>query len=128
MRPKPWRVRALRNCFGTIWSVSTLTRSSGATMPVCVENGCIRELLLKTKTKGQIKVKLLGLKTRSFDGNHVEFAHIHKMSRNRGGGGHHRADQMRTAVFALAAFKIAIRGAGAALVRRKNVGVHADAH
>src|SRR5438445_1722117 len=41
MRPKPSRVSAFRNCFGTIWSVSTLTRSSGITMPVWVENGCI---------------------------------------------------------------------------------------
>src|SRR5215472_14835505 len=41
MRPKPSRVSAFRNCFGTIWSVSTLTRSSGATIPVCVVNGCI---------------------------------------------------------------------------------------
>src|SRR6266550_4401914 len=41
MRPKPSRVSAFRNCFGTIWSVSTLTRSSGATSPVCIENGCM---------------------------------------------------------------------------------------
>src|SRR5438309_6307369 len=41
MRPKPSRVSAFRNCFGTIWSVSTLTRSSGITMPVCVLKGCI---------------------------------------------------------------------------------------
>src|SRR5262249_31365620 len=42
MRPNPSRVSAFRNCFGTIWSVSTFTRSSGATFPVCVVNGCIR--------------------------------------------------------------------------------------
>src|SRR6266436_5983031 len=41
MRPKPSRVSAFRNCLGTIWSVSTLTRSSGITLPVCVLNGCI---------------------------------------------------------------------------------------
>src|SRR5260370_36747424 len=35
---------------------------------------------------------------------------------------------MRAAVFALTAFEIAIAGAGAALVRRQDVGVHADAH
>src|SRR5580700_12229386 len=35
---------------------------------------------------------------------------------------------MRAAVFALAAFEIAVGGAGAALVRRQDVGVHADAH
>ena len=35
---------------------------------------------------------------------------------------------MRAAVFALAALKIAVGGAGAAFVRRQDVGVHADAH
>src|ERR1700694_3624 len=44
------------------------------------------------------------------------------------GGGHDRADEVRAAVLALAAFKIAIAGAGAALVRGQDVGVHADAH
>src|SRR6516164_7160387 len=41
MRPKPSRVSAFKNCFGTIWSVSTLTRSMGATRPVCLEKGFI---------------------------------------------------------------------------------------
>src|SRR5690242_13632598 len=50
------------------------------------------------------------------------------MAGDGGGSGHDRADEMRAAVAALAAFKIAIRGAGAALVRRQDVGVHADAH
>src|SRR5258708_1562728 len=45
-----------------------------------------------------------------------------------GGRGHHRADEVRAAVLALAALEIAIAGAGAALVRRQDVGVHADAH
>jgi len=35
---------------------------------------------------------------------------------------------VRAAVLALAALEIAIAGAGTALVRRKDVGVHADAH
>src|SRR5882672_12841498 len=35
---------------------------------------------------------------------------------------------MRAAVFALAAFEVAITGAGAALMRGQDVGVHADAH
>src|ERR1051325_9615108 len=30
-----------RNCLGMIWSVSTLARSSGTTLPVCTRNGCI---------------------------------------------------------------------------------------
>ena len=50
------------------------------------------------------------------------------MAGDGGGGGHDRADQVGAAVFALAAFEIAIAGAGAALVRREDVGVHADAH
>src|SRR5215469_17510758 len=41
MRPKPSRVRNFRNCLGTIWSVSTLTRSMGATRPVCLVKGFI---------------------------------------------------------------------------------------
>ena len=35
---------------------------------------------------------------------------------------------MRASIFSLAAFEIAVRGAGAALVGREDVGVHADAH
>src|SRR5260370_14030950 len=59
---------------------------------------------------------------------HVEFADVHKMARDGGGCGHHRADQVRTAVFTLAPLDIAIAGAGAAFVRRQDVGLHADAH
>src|SRR5437870_1500143 len=50
------------------------------------------------------------------------------MSRECRGGGHDWADEVRAAVAALASFKIAVRRAGAAFVRRQNVGVHADAH
>src|SRR5216684_1530408 len=65
---------------------------------------------------------------RLLDGGDVEFAHVHKMTGDGGGGGHDRADEVRAAVFALAALEIAITGAGAALVGRQDVGVHADAH
>src|SRR2546423_12694712 len=58
----------------------------------------------------------------------IKFADVYKVSRERGGGGHYGADEVRAAVAALAAFKIAIGGAGAAFVWGKNVGVHADAH
>ena len=60
-----------------------------------------------------------------FDG---EFADVYEVAGDGGGCGHDRADQVRAAVFALAAFEIAVGGAGGALVRRKHVGVHADAH
>src|SRR4029077_19695334 len=50
------------------------------------------------------------------------------MAGDGGGCGHYRADEVRAAVFALAAFEVAVAGAGAALVRRQDVGVHANAH
>src|SRR5216683_6866647 len=108
MRPKPSRVSAFRNCLGTIWSVSTLTRSSGITLPLCVENGCIVALLL--------------------DWGDVEVADVDEVAGDGGGGGHQWADQVGAAILALAALEIAVGGAGAALMRRQDVGVHADAH
>src|SRR5260370_25331848 len=59
---------------------------------------------------------------------HVEFADVHEVARDGGGGSHHRADEVRAAVFALATFEIAVAGAGAAFMRRQDVGIHADAH
>src|SRR5216683_669619 len=50
------------------------------------------------------------------------------MAGDGGGCGHDWADEVRAAVLALAAFEIAIAGAGAALVGRQDVSVHADAH
>src|SRR5262249_30688291 len=62
------------------------------------------------------------------DGLHRKLPHIYKMTSDRCRGGHDRADQVRAAVFALAAFEIAVRRASAALMRRQYVSVHADAH
>src|SRR5258708_30099559 len=45
----------------------------------------------------------------------VEFADVDEMAGDGGGCGHYRADEVRAAVFALAAFGIAVGGAGAAL-------------
>src|SRR5258707_6308469 len=67
-------------------------------------------------------------RTALLDVRDIKFAHIHKMSGNRGSRGHDRADEVRAAVAALAAFEVAIRSAGSALMRRQNVGVHADTH
>jgi len=58
----------------------------------------------------------------------VEGADVHEVAGECSGGGHYGANQVRAAVAALAAFKVTVGGAGAALVRRENVGVHADAH
>src|SRR5271168_1231086 len=59
---------------------------------------------------------------------HVEFAHVDEVAGDGRGGSHDRAYEVRAAVFALASLEIAVAGAGAALVRRQHVGVHADAH
>src|ERR1700681_1071765 len=61
-------------------------------------------------------------------GDAVEGTYVDEMAGDRCGGGHYRADEVRAAVFALAAFEVAIAGAGAAFVRRQYVGVHANAH
>jgi len=61
-------------------------------------------------------------------GNVVEGTDVDEMAGNGCGCGHNRADEVRAAVLALAALEIAIAGAGAALVRREDVGVHTDAH
>src|SRR5882724_2125107 len=45
-----------------------------------------------------------------------------------GGGGHGGGDEVGAAVFALAAFEIAVAGAGAALAGFELVGVHGEAH
>src|SRR5271156_2978502 len=50
------------------------------------------------------------------------------MAGDGGGGGHYGADQVGAAVAALAAFEVAVAGAGAAFVGGQDVGVHADAH
>src|SRR5947209_2318411 len=62
------------------------------------------------------------------DGGHVEGTYVNEVAGDGGGRGHYWADEMRAAVFTLTAFEIAIRSAGAAFVRRKNVGVHGETH
>src|SRR5690242_20182902 len=90
-----------------IWSVSTLARSSGATNPVKFLNGVI------------------------FDAPCARLrpvADIDEMAGDRGRRCHRGADQVRASALALASFKVAIRGARAALARLQDVGVHAQAH
>ena len=45
LAPKPARLIDFRNCLGMIASVSTLARSSGATIPVWTRKGCIVDVL-----------------------------------------------------------------------------------
>src|SRR5690606_32825053 len=57
-----------------------------------------------------------------------ERTHVGEVARHRGGGGHRRADQMRTAPRALTALEVAVRGRRAALAPFEAVGVHGQAH
>src|SRR5450755_1607371 len=89
-----------------IWSVSTLTRSSGATRPRCTVNGFI--------------VWSLALKH--------PVANVGKVTSDGRCRRHHRADQMSSPTASLPTFKISIAGGGAALSRLQNVRIHAQAH
>src|SRR5579872_5971158 len=64
----------------------------------------------------------------SIPGSVAPVADVDKVAFDCGSGGHERADEMGASVFSLAALEIAIRRAGAALVRLKNVVIHADTH
>src|SRR5512135_2978762 len=86
-----------------IWSVSTLARSSGATLPVWMRKGCISVAVLPVPD-------------------------VHEMSGNGGGGGHGGTDEVGAPARALAAFEIAVAGGGASLQGLQDVGVHAQAH
>src|SRR5580698_2096658 len=100
----------LRNCLGMIWSVSTLTRSSGTASEVTV-------------LKGSMLVSCLhGL------GDFRPVANIDEVACNRGCRGHFRADEMGASAAALAAFEVAVAGGSTALAGREDVGVHAQAH
>src|SRR3989442_14547136 len=54
--------------------------------------------------------------------------HVDEMAGDRGRRGHRRADEMRAAARALAAFEIAVGGRGATLARIEPIGIHAQAH
>src|SRR5262249_13463021 len=79
---KPVRLMLLRNCLGMIWSVSTSTRSSGATRPEWEVKGCMC--------------------------CSIPVANVHEVAGDGGRGGHRRTHQVGTAAFALATFEIAI--------------------
>src|SRR5579872_1940305 len=67
-------------------------------------------------------------KARLLNGGHIERPHIDKVACDGCRCGHYGAYQVRPAVLALAALEIAVGRAGAALVRREDVGIHTDAH
>src|SRR5437016_3177236 len=105
--------------------------TNGQLMPTNLEQFSICKLhaaFACPRTRDQTARVHRHAKSKLFDVNNIEFAHVDEMTGNRGGCRHDRADEVRAAVFALAPFEVAIAGAGAALMRRQDIGVHADAH
>src|SRR5690242_2847853 len=103
-----------RNCLGMIWSVSTLTRSSGATSPLCTRNA----FMFVCPSSRLMMQRLLKL----------PFPDIGEVPCNRGCCCHHRADQVRAASTTLPAFEVAVAGGGAPLAGLQDIGIHSQAH
>jgi len=59
---------------------------------------------------------------------HVPLADVHEMAGDGGSRGHERAGQVRASALALAAFEVAVGGAGATLAGAQDIVVHPDAH
>src|SRR5258706_10446786 len=95
-----------------IWSVSTFTRSSGATRPRCVRKG------------------FMGRTSLSSSLGSLEFPvpNIREVPRNRRRRRHHGTDEMCPPTPTLPPFEIAVAGRGATLARLQNVGIHAQTH
>src|SRR5665213_1575090 len=109
------------NCFGTIWSVSTFTRSMGKTSPVCFVKAC-------TIFSGRHRLEPALLFSELFRRFHVPVAYVDEMTFDSCGCGHDRTDQVGPAILALAAFEVSIGSAGRALTWRKHVRIHREAH
>src|SRR5689334_15765726 len=87
-----------------IASVSTFSRSSGATRPVCTVNLSMTLCLL------------------------TQFANIDEMAFDGGRGSHRGAHEMRAPACTLTALEVAVRRRRAALARLQTIGVHREAH
>src|SRR6185312_5857858 len=98
----------LRNCFGMIWSVSTLGRSSGAAVEVRTLMGCMLFRLLRIIE--------------------LPVANVGEVAGDSGCCCHLRADEVSAASTALSAFEVAVAGAGATFSGGEDVGIHAEAH
>src|SRR6266545_3837532 len=102
--PNPVRLIDLRNCFGMIWSVSTLARSSGATSPFKTVN---RDRVIRRSSP---------------------LANVDEVPGDRGRSSHLRAYEVGPAARALPALEIAVRGRSAPLARLEPIRVHTQAH
>src|SRR6201993_4706772 len=112
--PKAARSIRLTNCFRLIWSVSTVTRSSGATSPLCTRNGFMIEMSFVTANRARL-LKL-------------PLAYIREVPRDRRRRRHHRTHQMCPATAPLPALEISIARGGTAFARLQDVGIHSQAH
>src|ERR1700752_333546 len=98
-----------------IWSVSTLTRSSGATRPRCTVNESMALLNLMGWLRGRDACATRSYRRRA---QPLELCPLLKLPISYVGevagdgcrGRHHRTYQMRAATASLAAFKVAIAG------------------
>ena len=99
-----------------IWSVSTLTRSSGATDPVCDEASMLVPRPRARRLRPECPVVASQVRTST------------KWPAIGGGRRHLRADQVGAPALALAPLEVAVGGRGAALARLQDVRVHAQAH
>src|SRR4051812_42968467 len=104
-----------RNCFGMMASVSTFSRSIGATRPVWRVKACMA---------GPVLFLRVARRRASSD----EAAGVDEMAVQRRGRGHRRADEVRAPARALPALEVAVAGRCAALARLEAVRVHRQAH
>src|SRR5690606_30296617 len=107
-----------RNCLGIIWSVSTLTRSRGATRPSCRMNGSTGSLFLSAWRGGAALHGHLD----------ADLPDVHEMPVDGRSRRHLGTDQMGAAAPSLPALEIAVGRGGAPLAGHEDVRVHAEAH
>src|SRR5271165_5444706 len=85
----------------------------------------LRSSIINRPWLGEVRRKLIG---RCGLWSLPPSPHVHEPPRDRRGRRHRGRNEMRAALVALAAFKIAVRGRGAALAGREFVRVHGEAH
>src|SRR3954454_22295213 len=103
-----------------IWSVSTSARSSTLTGP---ETVLTASMSVTSAGRPDPRSETAGLRPAVQPGSDVDEAAL-----DGGGRGHLGRDEVGAPATALAALEVAVGGGGAALARRQDVRVHAQAH
>src|SRR5271163_4905650 len=104
-----------RNCLGMIWSVSTLTLSSGTTLPLCLRNGCMIN-------------PRCGYQRCRYQPSKFPIPDVGEVTGDGCGCRHHRTDEVRATSATLPAFEIAIAGRSAAFSGLQDIRIHAETH